>query len=143
MNTIDPPVFWAIMCLAEAWAIRKAPVVFISRVRRNSAAVISIAWVQPTTPAKERTTSMEPRCLAVSVTAALTAASSVMSTVLKLIFAEGNSAWSSLALRDDWVGFTSKIMRPFAPCSRRARAAWNPVFILISIQYIIWKLSLT
>lgn len=101
MKTIEPPVFWAIICFAEAWAIRKAPVVFISRVRRNSAADISIAWVQPTTPAKERTTSMEPSNSAVSFTAALTAASLVMSTVLKLIFAEGNSVWSSEDLRDD------------------------------------------
>jgi photosystem II stability/assembly factor-like uncharacterized protein len=83
-----------------------------------------MAWVQPTTPAKQSRMSMEWVEAAVAK-AAVTAGASVTSTGVQVILAEGKSVMR------DWIAGSevvkvvrrSKSVRLDRPCSRSARAA--------------------
>lgn len=82
-----------------------------------------MAWVQPTTPAKQRSVEIEPRTLRVSVRAAAMAVSERTSTAMVRMRACGNWVCSVLRWEKAVSGFRSQRARPVAPCSRRARAA--------------------
>lgn len=107
---------------ATAWAQRKDPVQLISIVHFHSARVISVACVQPTTPAKQHSISTLPRRLAVSATAALTLSESLTSTCFVMIWTEGNSAIRFVMGPAACWGLISSRASPERPCSRSARA---------------------
>ena len=75
-----PPVSWFFIWRATACAARNAPVVLMLRVRDHSVGVMSRACVQPTTPAKHRRWSMEPRALYAVSTARSSSVADVTST---------------------------------------------------------------
>ena len=75
-----PPVSWSFIWRATACAARNAPVVLMLRVRDHSVGVMSMACVQPTTPAKHRRWSMEPRALYAVSTARSSSVADVTST---------------------------------------------------------------
>ena len=65
--------------------------VLMSRVRHHSSGVMSMAWVQPTMPAKQQRMSMLPSCWTVSAMAAEICFASVTSTFWVTILAAGKS----------------------------------------------------
>lgn len=91
MNTIVPPVFWFCICLAAACAQRKEPVVLMSMTFLHWSAVISMAWMQPTIPAKQRRISSEPMEAAAEEKAEETRVASVTSTGAVEMVEEGKS----------------------------------------------------
>ena len=123
MNTIFPPLPLALISFAAACAQRNEPVVLMSRVRRHSSGLMSIACVQPTTPAKQQRMSRPCNSWAAEVMAALTLGASVTLTCLQMIFALGKSLRKLSMAVDALDGLRSKRPRPVTPCSSRARAA--------------------
>jgi hypothetical protein len=82
-----------------------------------------MAWVQPTTPAKQHSMSMLPSTFAALSTAEAIWASSRTSTASVMMRRSGKRACSFLMRSKAASGFTSQRARPEAPCSRRASAA--------------------
>lgn len=118
-----PPVACWRIWRATACAQRNEPVRLMSCTRRHSAAGISIACVQPTTPAKQHSMSMLPSTLTVLSTADATWFSSRTSTASVMMRRSGNWECRSFTDSNACSGFMSQSARPEAPCSRRAFAA--------------------
>ena len=142
MKRIVPPVPWSFIWRATACAARNAPVVLTLRVRDHSAGVMSRACVQPTTPAKHRRWSMEPRVLDTVSTARSSSVADVTSTWTGSMRAWGKSFFK------DWISglacdaSRSKRARPVRPCSSNARALTKarvpvpPVTVSIQCQHV-------
>ena len=95
--------------------------VLMSSVLRQSLGVMSVAWVQPTTPAKQHSMFTPPKSLTVIATADCSSSAFVMSTLTGSTVDDGKSFFNfsiSVAACD---GFRSNSARPDKPCSRSAR----------------------
>ena len=107
---------------AAACAERKEPVVLMSSLLFHSEGVISIACVQPTTPAKQHSMSTLPSSETVRSTADSNCSALVTSTLTDRTVAPGKSFLSASISRDDFEWSRSKSARPERPCSSKARA---------------------
>ena len=107
---------------AAAWAERKEPVVLISNLLFHSEADISMACVQPTTPAKQHSISTLPSSEVVNLTADSSCSAFVTSTLIDKTLALGKSVFSASISRVDFECSRSKSARPERPCSSKARA---------------------
>jgi hypothetical protein len=118
----------AAMCLAAAWAQKKAPVVLTSMVLRHWSSVMEMAGTQPTIPAKQNMWSREPRVETVEETPSCTEAESVTSTAMLKTRVLGNSDARDVMVEREERRVLSRSQRqiPEAPCSRRARAQERP-----------------
>ncbi len=108
--------------LATACALRNAPVVLISSVLLHSGALMSMACVQPTTPAKQHSMSTLPSSRATSSTADFSWSALVMSTFTERICALGKSFFRESISLEEELESRSNSARFERPCSSRARA---------------------
>ena len=103
-------------------ADRKLPVVLMSRVLRHSVDEKSVAWVQPTTPAKQQRIVIFPSSLTVMSTADCSSSAFVISILTGSILEDGKSFFKASISVVACDGARSNRARPDKPCSRRARA---------------------